>query len=538
MMQRMKSPASQSLGAPAGERHTDDAKDRRIAELEAELAAKEAQWASERQSLFEQIRTLIDKRFGPSTEKYRIEQRDLFFDEAEQWLEHADEPAPQADAEPGTEASTPRRRRKRGGRAPLPPELPRVEVVHDLDETDKHCTSDGAALSCIGEQVTEQLDIIPAQLQVIRHVRRKYACKHCQEQVKTAALPAQPLPKSNASAGLLAYLATAKYEYGLPLYRQAKTFERLDVPIARQTLARWMVEAGRLLEPLIGALRGHARAQALIHMDETTVQVNTEPGRAASSPSYMWVQRAGPPGQTVVLYDYAASRSGQVPQRLLGDYAGILLTDGYEGYAAVVRANAITHAGCWAHARRKFVEAQKLQPKGKTGKADWALNQIAKLYRVERQGAALSAEQRLSLRAEHSQPLVEALWQWLEKSLPHVPPKGALGKALHYLHGQWPRLTRFLEDGRIPLDNNPAENAIRPFVIGRKNWLFSHTTGGAQASAALYSLIETAKANGLQPYDYLKDVFTRLPAAGTAEQVKALLPWNWTETIAAPATVE
>lgn len=268
----------------------------------------------------------------------------------------------------------------------------------------------------------------------------------------------------------------------------------------------------------------------MIHMDETTLQVNAEPERQASSTSYMWLQRGGTPGQQVVLFDYDASRAGRVPVRLLGDYAGCLVIDGYEGYAEVVRKNGITHAGCWAHARRKFVEAQKVQPKGKTGKVDWALNQIRQLYVVEKQAKALEPEARQALRDQKSRPLIEQLRAWLDKSLAQELPKSALGKALHYLNGQWARLTRFLEDGWIPLDNNPAENAIRPFVVGRKNWLFSHPPSppsGAHASAAIYSLIETTKANGLSPYEYLQHLSETLPMLGEDDDLEALLPWRW-----------
>jgi len=230
------------------------------------------------------------------------------------------------------------------------------------------------------------------------------------------------------------------------------------------------------------------------------------------------------------LFDYDASRAGQVPVRLLGNYAGRLVTDGYEGYAEVVRRNGLTHAGCWAHARRKFVEAQKVQPKSKTGKADWALNQIRKQYGVEKQAKALEPDARYALREQKSRPLIDQLRTWLDKSLMQVLPKSALGKALHYLDNQWPRLTRFLDDGLIPLDNNPAENAIRPFIIGRKNWLFSHTPSGAHASSAIYSLIETAKANGLSPYDYLQYVFAALPTLDD-DDLNTLLAWQWKETL-------
>ena len=503
-----------------------------VERLQAQLAEKEAAWAAEKRSLFEQLRLLLDKRFGPSTERYNVDQHELVFDEAESLV--ATEPADAAeddDAEAEQPAPPQGKRRRRGGRAPLPAELPRVEVIHDLSEEACHCSEDGQALTCIGEEVSEQLDIIPARVQVIRHVRRKYACRSCEDGVHTAPMPAQPLPKSNASPGLLAYIATAKYQDALPLYRQEQVFQRLGLEVSRNTLARWMVDMGTLLAPLAERLRAHLHSAAIIHMDETTVQVNSEPGRAASSTSYMWLQRGGPPGQEVVLFDYDPSRSGQVPRRLLDDYGGILLTDGYEGYAQIVRDNAITHAGCWAHARRKFKEAQKLQPKGKTGKADRALANIGKLYRLEREAQDLPLADRQRLRAEHSRPLIADLRQWLDRSLEQVPPKSAIGKAVHYLNSQWPRLTRFLDDGRIPLDNNPAENAIRPFVVGRKNWLFSQTPQGAHASATIYSVIETAKINGLEPYAYLLEVLKSLPAATSNEAIDRLLPWHQDQSL-------
>ncbi|MFC4260039.1 IS66 family transposase, partial [Marinobacter lacisalsi] len=468
-----------------------------------------------KRELFEQLRLLIENRFGPSTEKYSVDQQDLFFDEAEALLdrleaEDVEEDEDRDEPTPST-TNTPSKRRSRGGRAALPPELPRVDVVHDLDEHQKQCHTDGAELTCIGEEISEQLDIVPARIQVIRHIRRKYACKTCEEGVATAPMPPQPLPKSNASPNLLAYCLIAKYVDALPLYRQEQVFKRLGIDLPRNTLARWTIQASELIEPLIERLRQHLHRSPVLHMDETTVQVNAEDDRKASSPSYMWVQRGGPPSQQVVLYDYDASRSGQVPVRLLDDYGGVLVTDGYEGYNQVVVANQLTHAGCWAHARRKFVQAQKVQPKGKKGRADQALSLIRSLYAVEKHGKHLSPEERLELRREQSQPTLDKLKAWLDKSLNQVPPKTTIGKALQYLANQWPKLTTFMSDGRIPLDNNPAENAIRPFVIGRKNWLFSQTPRGAHASARIYSLIETARANRIEPYRYMVRVLSELP---------------------------
>jgi len=530
----MTSPASSSSDTVSRLQRQVQSQQEEIAHLHRLMAKKEAQWEATRQSLFEQFRLAIERQFGPSTEKYRVEQGDLLINEAEVAVDEED--ATDEDDTTSTDASStaePIQRRTRGGRVALPPELPRVEVVHELPEASRHCGEDGSELKVIGEEVSEELHVVPARIEVIRHVRYKYACPACEEGVRIAPAPAKLLPKSNASATLLAYVATAKYQDALPLYRQSQIFARHGAEIPRNTLARWMIQAGQRVTPLIEALRRHLLQAPLIHMDETTLQVNQEADRAASSTSYMWLQRGGPPGQQIVLFDYDASRAGRVPVRLLGDYAGRLVTDGYEGYAEVVRRNGIIHAGCWAHARRKFVEAQKVQPKGKTGKADWALNQIRKLYAVETQAKALNPEARQALRDQKSRPLIAQLRTWLDKSVNQVLPKSTLGKALHYLNGQWARLTRFLDDGLIPLDNNPAENAIRPFVVGRKNWLFSHTPSGAHASAAIYSLIETAKANGLSPYPYLQFVFETLPTLGEGDDLDALLPWQWKETLPA-----
>ncbi|MEE3215858.1 MAG: IS66 family transposase, partial [Pseudomonadota bacterium] len=336
-----------------------------IARLYRLMEKKEAQWEAAKQSLFEQLKLAIEGRFGPSTEKYRVEQGDLLINEAEVAVDEEEASAQDdtVDGEVDAPAAPhqPIKRRPRGGRVALPPELPRVEVIHELPEDARHCHHDGTELKEIGKEISEELHVVPARIEVIRHVRIKYGCPDCEEGVQIAPAPAKLLPKSNASPTLLAYVATAKYQDALPLYRQSQIFARHGIEIPRNTLARWMVQVGERLMPLVEALRQHLLQAPLIHMDETTLQVNAEADRPASSTSYMWLQRGGPPGQQVVLFDYDASRAGRVPVRLLGDYAGCLVTDGYEGYAEVVRKNGITHAGCWAHARRKFVEAQKVQ---------------------------------------------------------------------------------------------------------------------------------------------------------------------------------
>ena len=260
-------------------------------------------------------------------------------------------------------------------------------------------------------------------------------------------------------------------------------------------------------------------------MDETTVQVLKESGRKAQSKSYLWLQRGGPPAHLVVLYHYDPGRGAGVARALLEGFTGYLQTDGYDGYNAVVAANHLTHVGCMAHARRRFHDAVKAQGKSKKrGKAHRGLTLIQKLYRVEKQARKLTPGKRHAHRQRHAGPVLQEMRDWLDQVLPQVPPTSATGKALHYLHNEWDKLVRYLDDGRLEIDNNAAENAIRPFVIGRKNWLFSDSVKGVKASANLYSIIETAKANGLEPYAYLRYLFAELPTAETVDDIEALLP--------------
>jgi transposase len=495
--------------------------------LEQENSLLKAKYAD----LLEHVRLLKHQRFGASSEKYAADQQDLF-NEAEAEATDSEE-APEADtalddqvtAVIGSTDSSPSTTAKRGRKA-LPSELPRIEVTHDLPLDQQHCP-EGHALKVIGEEVSEQLDIIPAKIQVLRHIRLKYACPCCAAHVKTANLPEQPIPKSNASAGLLAYIAVSKFQDALPLYRQTQLFQRIGVELARGTLATWMMRSGALIQPLINLMQEHIDHYDLQQIDETTVQVLKEAGKKAETQSYMWVQRGGPPHQPVLLFTYAATRAKTVAEDLLANYQGYLQSDGYAGYDAVCINSKLMHVGCFAHARRKFDEALKAQGhSAKAGKASKGLIYIQKLYRIERQIKEQSAEQRYQVRQKLSVPILAEIKTWLNKSLLQVPPTSKTGQALTYLNNQWHKLIRYCDDGRLSIDNNACENAIRPFVIGRRNWLFSDTVKGAKASANLYSLIETAKANGLEPYRYLRHVFNELPKAKSLEAIEELLPWQ------------
>jgi len=492
--------------------------------LVAEQAARNTQLDQENArlgakvlSLQEQLNLALARRYAASSEKLSPDQIRLF-DEAE--VEAHEEP---------TEDETvtvPEHSRKKRGRKKLPDTLPRVDVVHELSAEEQVCPHDGAALTEVGEVVSEQLDIVPAKIQVIRHIRKQYACK-CGQCIKTAALPPQPIPKSLASPGLLAHITVSKYQDALPLYRQETILRRIGLELPRATLANWMIKAGALVQPVINLLRDQLLAYDIVQMDETPVQVLKEPGKRAQSKSYLWLQRGGPPEQPIILYDYDPGRGAGVPLRLLDGFRGYLQTDGYTGYNAVVARNSLMHVGCMAHARRKFSDAVKAQgKKKKSGKAQHGLALIQKLYRVEKQAKQLTPLERFNHRQQHAKPILERLRSWLDDSLPKVLPGSTAGKALNYLHNEWDKLTHYLDDGRLEIDNNLAENAIRPFVVGRKNWLFSTSVEGVNASANLYSLIETTKANGLEPYAYLRYLFTELPRADTVEAIEALLPGN------------
>ena len=474
------------------------------------------------QHLEDFIRSLNQKQFGSSSEKLESIQADLFV-EAEEDEESTNTDVEQSADEATITVATHQRKKHRES---IPADLPRVEIIHDLPDDQKVCPHDGTALKNIGFESHEQLDVIPAKIQVLHHKRLKYACPCCEGFLITASKPAQPIEKSIASPGLLASVATQKYVDALPLYRQTEIFKRIRIELNRSTLANWMVKCGQLVQPLINLIHERMLEQNILHADETRVQVLNEPGRAAETQSFMWVLRSTTPTCAAVLFHYEPTRSGKSAEILLRDYQGALMVDGFSGYNAVCDKNHIHRLGCRAHARRKFVNAQKNQQKNKTGKSDQALAYIQQLYRIESDIKEKTSSEKFTARQQQSKPIIDKLKIWLDKSITHSPPESVIGKALFYLHQQWPKLIRYLDSGDYPIDNNAAENAIRPFVVGRKNWLFSASQKGATSSANLYSLIETAKANGLEPYAYLKNIFTELPNATTVEEIEKCLPWN------------
>ena len=429
--------------------------------------------------------------------------------------------------------------RKKRGRKALPKDLPRIDIIHDLSEEEKQCDC-GQDKDCIGQDVSEKLDFIPARLQVERHIRLKYACKSCEgvdddgPTVMIAPPPVQLIPKSNSTAGLLAHIAVSKFADGLPLYRQQNIFGRLGIDLPRAVMAKWMVKAAICCAGLIDLLREDIRSGPLIGIDETPLQVLNEAGRDNTTKSYMWVYRGGAPDRPTLLYQYQRTRSGRVALEFLNDYHGFIQSDDFSGYDHLDQNPNIVHLGCWAHARRKFIKVVKVRKKHRSKRAnpkslaDEALDYIGNLYQIEKEARRLQLDAVgiYQLRQEKAKPFLDKFKGWLETNRPQTPPKGLLGKAIRYTLANWKKLLIYLEDGQLRPDNNLVENAIRPFVVGRKNWLFAGSPDGAKASATFFSLIETAKANGLEPYAYLRHIFKKLPLAQTKQDLKDLLPQN------------
>ena len=435
--------------------------------------------------------------------------------------------------------------RKKTGRKPLDPKLPRVEKIIDIEASEKTCGC-GSKLTKIGEESNEKLHIIPPRIYVEKTIRPKYACRHCEgtedEGRKTVRIaPVEPaiIPRGIASPSLLSTIITQKFEDHLPYYRQEKQFERIMVTISRQDMSNWQQQVYSKVKPLFVLMKEALRAGPVIRMDETTTQVMGEEGRSDTKKSYIWLSMGGPPDKTVSIYQYRQTRAGAHAKEILEGYRGFLQTDGYSGYDSALEGNsAVIHVGCFAHARRKFFEASKVKARAET--AEKGVGFIKRLYTIEmelrkkytedeKDDEAEISKQREKFNIERKKqvlPILNEFKQWLLKLKDDVPPSSLLGTAVGYSLSQWDKLVRYLENPYLTPDNNICENGIRPFVIGRKNWLFSKSPEGADSSCGMYSLIQTAKQNGLEPFNYLKTLFEQAPYAQTVEDWDKLLPWN------------
>ena len=470
-----------------------------------------------------EIARLKHWRFGSSSESLDGSTQAVLFDLIVADTREEDAAAAASQALPASPAVPPVAPR-RAVRQALPDNLPRIDHHHETVAT--HCAC-GQAFKRVGEEISEQLDCVPAQFFVHRHIRGKYACACCQT-IQAAPMPAQIIDKGIPAPGLLAQVVIAKHDDHLPLYRQEEIYQRSGVHIPRSSMAQWIGICGVRLAPLAAALREFVLGHSVVHADETPVQL-LAPGRGKTKRAYMWVYRTTDfVAQRAVLFDFTLGRGGENPRRVLEGFSATLVTDDFSGYHALAK-QGVTPALCMAHARRKLFEVHKLNG---SEIARHAVVLIAKLYEIEREARALDPEARRQMRQLHAKPAAQALHAWLTEQRAKLANADATAKAIDYALSNWPGLTRYLDDGDIPIDNNAAENAIRPLVVGRKNWLFIGSQQAGERAAVIMTLIETAKLNGHDPWAYLKDVFERLPTLKNAD-LHLLLPHLWT---APPAT--
>ena len=517
--------------------------ERKVEQLEKALAEKEnviSSYVNLIEELKSKVAVLEILHFGTKSEKWTSEdeRQGRLFNEAEEDAFKQDDSQPEEKRAETREVGSYTRRAKNQGRKPLSPDLPREYVTRDIPEDKKVCTC-GSCLVCIGSEKTERLAITPPAVKVIVEERLKYACKKCEGTdsdspgVITAEGKRHLIPRSIATSSLLAWSLSEKFCYALPFYRQEKRLAHIGVHIPRATLSGFAIRAGNACKPLYDLLVRHIQSGSLINADETTVQVLKEPDRKPQDKSFMCVYLGGPAGKKTVAFKYTTSRASKVHEEFLADFKGKLQTDDLGVYHTAVRelnearppGDLITHLLCWSHARRKFHHAWQESKSDRAGKA---LKFIGSIFELEKLREGRSKTGFVKLRKNRAEVIFAEFKSWLLDLHPRVPPSLSLGKAVSYTLDNWDQLVTYIDDPDCVPSNNLAENAIRPFVVGRKNWMFCDSQAGAEASAILYSLIESAKLAGLNPYDYLWHIFEKLPYAETEDDLKALLPFNLT----------
>ena len=479
----------------------------------------------ELQQLQHYVEQLLRARYGPRSEKIDPAQLALFEVQASEELAETNA----AESSPA-ETVVREHRRHGGGRRPLPADLPRTRVEYPLPPEQLPCPCCGQERTPFGEEVSEQLEFVPASLFVIQHVRLKYACRHCQEQVVVADKPPQPIEKGIPGPGLLAATITSKYGDHLPLYRLEDIFGRHGVDLSRSTLCGWMRQSAELLLPLYDLMARRVLASRVIHTDDTPVPV-LDPKLPHTRTGRFWAY-LGDVRNPYIVYDYTPSRKRDGPAEFLQGYRGYLQADAFGGYDGIYTGShgAILEVGCWAHVRRKFFDCKSLAPR----LAHEALARIGELYAVERmaQQRELTADEIRALRQTESWPRLEALQEWLERARDEVTPKHPLSQACRYALGNWAALVRYCEDGELAIDNNATERAMRACAIGRKNWLFCGSDGGGRTAAVLFTMTASAKRHEMDPFAWLADAIGRLPhmlatGALTDEVLQPLLPDVW-----------
>ncbi|TYQ15411.1 UNVERIFIED_CONTAM: transposase [Acetivibrio alkalicellulosi] len=493
-----------------------------LQEENAELSAK-LNWFEE------QFRLSQHRLYGRSSEKTVINEQISLFNEAEA-LSDVNPEVP----EPSIEEITYKRKKRKGHREEMLKDLPVEVIEYKLSEDELFCENCNSNLHEIRTEVRKELEVIPATVKVIEHVRYIYGCRNCDNNgidnpIVTTKMPEPPIPKSIASASTIAHVMVQKFMFGLPLYRQEQQWKQLDLDISRQTMSNWLLIAtNRWLHYIYERMHYYLLQKDIICADETEVQVLHEPGRAATTNSYMWVYRTGRDGPPIVLFEYQTTRAGKHPKKFLENFKSYLCTDGYAGYNSVP---SITRICCFVHARRKFDEALKVLPKTKRTKtcaAQEGLDFCNKLFDIEKDLKEVSVEERYALRLEKSKPVLDDFYSWLKIQRKVLTPKSATGNAVQYCLNLWDKLCGFLLDGRLYIDNNITERSIKSFVISRKNFLFCNTPSGATASAIIYSIIQTARENNLKPFEYLKYLLHMLPNSDVNDQkiLDLYLPWS------------
>ncbi len=508
------------IASQAAERHT---REDELAAAKAGLVAK----ALEIEKLKLQIARLRRAQFGRSSEKIErtVEQLELVLEELETETAAAAAPpdAPACDVEQSSSSTE----RKKSGRKPLPAHLPRREVAHEPTCT---CPSCGGEMRKVGEDVTEVLDYIPGHFEVIKHIRPAFSCRRCESMVQQP-MPSLPIDRGRPSAGLLAHVLVGKYCDHLPLYRQSGIYAREGVELDRATLADWVGKAAWLVAPLIEAIAHHVMAAEKLHADDTPVPV-LAPGAGKTKTGRLWVylRDERPYGGRVpaaVVYRYSPDRKGEHPRAHLAKFRGFLQADGYSGFGPLYEtANGqpatVSEVACWAHVRRQFYDIHVASNAPIAGEA---LQRIGRLFDIERAAMGRPPDQRRLLRQSSARPVINDLAAFLDTSLATISGRSELAKAIRYARSRWTALTRYLDDGTLEISNNAAERAIRPLVLGRKNYLFAGSDAGGERAAAVYTLIETAKLNGLDPEAYLREVLGRI-ADHPINRIAELLPWN------------
>ncbi len=494
------------------------------AEYEA-LKAQNAELSQQIKWLMEQMRLTKHKQFGTSSEKSEYDQVNLF--------NEAETTANAQVTEPDLTVIEKHYRKKASNRKDrLPPDLPVEVVEHFLPEEEQSCPECGEALHIMGKEIRRELKLIPATAVIVEHIKHVYACRECEK--NSCSVPIIKAPVDNpiikgsfASPEAVAHIMTQKFVMGAPLYRQEQEFNRNGILLSRQTLSNWLIRCtADWLKPIYEKLHEQLCAREVLHADETTLQVLHEPGKTVQSKSYMWLYRtSGDTNMPIVLYDYQPDRSGKRPAAFLKGFKGYLHTDGYAGYHSYLLEDVVV-VGCWAHARRKFDEALKgLAEKDREGSlAQKGKRYCDRLFKIEKRLKDISLQNRHKERQEQARPVLDEFLAWLKAIRP--VPKSGIGKAVFYVLGQWQYLERYLMDGRLEISNNRAERSIKPFIIDRKNFLFANTVRGAESSAVMFSIIETAKENLLNPYAYLTYIFQAAPNLDMKdpEQLKTLLP--------------